>query len=203
MDEGIEEFIAALENGTRREILRRLTIEESYAMELSREIGVSQQAVIKHLSLLEEARLIRSIGLMPSSNGAARRIYQPQGFSSLIIDYARNFFDVTRQDIDFDSQSSEVTEEDPVSLIGKLISVDSDLTRILEERASLLKKKDAIIRKIRDTYLNTLDEELTRGVVNNYIETLDVKKTAERSRLPVFLVEHLLAEEGIPLRPTR
>lgn len=199
MDEEIEAFIAALENSTRREILRRLTIEESYAMELSRVIGVSQQAVIKHLSLLEQARLISSVGLIPSSSGASRRMYRPQGFSTLIIDYAQNFFDVIRKDIDFDDQMSETTTEDHAKMISDLISVDRELDNVLETRTRLLKRKDSLIRKIRDSYLHTIDDSMTRDVVNNYIETLDVRKTAERSKLPAFLVEHLLSEEGIPV----
>ncbi len=198
MDDGIEAFIAALENNTRREILRRLTMEESYAMELSRVIGVSQQAVIKHLSLLEHARLISSVGLIPSSAGAARKIYRPQGFSTLIIDYARNFFDVIRQDIDFDEKSYDTSGEDHVKMINDLMKVNRELDRLLDTRSTLLRRKDALIKKIRETYLSSIDDSITRDVVNCYLETLDVRKTAEKTKLPVFLVEHLLSEENIP-----
>lgn len=197
MDNEIEIFIAALENSTRREILRHLTMEESYALELSRLVGVSQQAVIKHLYLLEQARLISSVGMIPSSSGPARKIYRPQGFSSLIIDYAKNFFAVTRNDIDFDDESYDPDTEDHLTLISQLSSVNEELKDLLEKRASILKKKDAIIRKLRDAYLNRIDDSMTRNIMSVYIETLDPAETAEKVGVPVFVVNHVLASEGL------
>lgn len=197
MDNELEIFIAALENSTRREILRHLTEEESYAMELSRLVGVSQQAVIKHLLLLEQARLISSVGLVPSSNGPARKIYRPSGFSSLIIDYAQNFFAVTRNDIDFDDPSYDPGTDDHISLISQLSSVDTELKDITDKRTEMLRRKDGIIRKLRETYLNLCPDPLTRNIVGNYIETLDPEITAEKCQVPLFLVEHVLKQEGI------
>ncbi len=198
MDNEIEIFIAALENSTRREILRHLTMEESYAMELSRLVGVSQQAVIKHLYLLEQAQLISSVGMVPSTNGPARKVYRPQGFSSLIIDYARNFFTVTRHDVDFRDEAEVSGSEDHISLISELGVVEGEMKKLLDERAVLLRKKDALIKKIRNTYLSKVEDPLIRNIIGNYIETLDVEGTAEKCGVPVFMVEHVLASEGIP-----
>jgi len=50
MMDDIDLFISAIENSTRREIIRMLTqLERSYALELSKSIGLSQQAILKQL----------------------------------------------------------------------------------------------------------------------------------------------------------
>lgn len=56
--DGVDDFIAALENETRRQIIKRLLETESYALEISRIVGVSQQAIMKHFDILERANLV-------------------------------------------------------------------------------------------------------------------------------------------------
>ena len=55
-----EELLNLLGNNTRRRILQLLANEPRYFIELAREIGVGQQALLKHLSLLERSGLIVS-----------------------------------------------------------------------------------------------------------------------------------------------
>jgi len=54
------ELLDLLGNNTRRRILQLLANEPRYFIELAREIGVGQQALLKHLSLLERSGLIVS-----------------------------------------------------------------------------------------------------------------------------------------------
>ena len=77
-DSNLDEFVSAILNNTRREILKCLTLDESYALQISRLVGISQQAVIKQLDLLERANLIESVGTFPSELGASRKIYRPR-----------------------------------------------------------------------------------------------------------------------------
>jgi Predicted transcriptional regulators len=53
MDEELWSILMALENSTRREMLKTLANYDSYGLELSRMIGVSQQAINKQLDILE------------------------------------------------------------------------------------------------------------------------------------------------------
>ena len=52
---GFDESLSILENPTRRSILRHLVKEPHYPLQLSELLDVSQQAVVKHLKVLEEA----------------------------------------------------------------------------------------------------------------------------------------------------
>ena len=50
---GFDESLSILENPTRRDILRYLVKEPHYPLQLSELLDVSQQAVVKHLKVLE------------------------------------------------------------------------------------------------------------------------------------------------------
>ena len=52
MDE-LDILLSLVENPTRRRILERIVREPSYPLQLSKELGVSTQAVMKNLTLME------------------------------------------------------------------------------------------------------------------------------------------------------
>ena len=69
----IDELFYLLENPTRRRILQLLSREQLYTLQMSREIDVSQQAVVKHLRILEEHGFVASRD-EPSDRGPNRRV---------------------------------------------------------------------------------------------------------------------------------
>ncbi|MCL4334748.1 MAG: helix-turn-helix domain-containing protein [Candidatus Thermoplasmatota archaeon] len=196
MTEDLDEFIAAMVNNTRRAILRRLTMEESYAMELSRLIGISQQAVIKHLSQLEQAKLISSVGLIPSREGASRKIYRPTGFSTLVVDYSRNFFSISKRDIPLTRDTDGDKDTDLETLVGNLNNVNNRIEELMRRRTELIQEKDKIIREIRKRLSEDVSDQTSIDVISLYLDTLDVTQTAEASGVPEFIVKHVLKNYG-------
>ena len=67
MDE-LERSLMLLQNKTRRSILERLVREPHYPMQLAELIGVSQQAIVKHLKELEQGNLVEKMKV-PSEKG--------------------------------------------------------------------------------------------------------------------------------------
>ena len=65
-----EHAMSILENFTRRDILKFLVKEPHYPLQLSETLDVSQQAVMKHLKVLEEAGFVDS-DKIPSEKGGA------------------------------------------------------------------------------------------------------------------------------------
>ena len=57
---GFDESLSILENTTRRDILRCLVKEPHYPLQLSELLDVSQQAIVKHLKVLETAGFVDS-----------------------------------------------------------------------------------------------------------------------------------------------
>src|SRR2546428_7691360 len=70
-------LLRVLENPTRRRILERLARESHYPLQLSKELGVSQQAVVKHLRALQESGLVSSVEEKSDLGGPNPRAYRP------------------------------------------------------------------------------------------------------------------------------
>lgn len=187
IDDEIEALIDAIENSTRREILRELTADASYAMELSRLVGVSQQAINKHLELLEKANLIR---LMQDEESGRKKIYLPQGFSSLIIDYSQHFLSVTKKDLEFDHEPIEVSDK---NLFGQLRKINAEIDAVTNQRVHLLKTKDQILRKIHSETSAVPMDPVSRKIVNEYVETMNPEEVSRRTGIPEIIVRHVLS----------
>jgi len=69
----IDELLSAIENQTRREILKRLVEGRHYALQLAKDLRVSQQAIVKHLDVLEKSKIIKKAGMEKSEMGAPRK----------------------------------------------------------------------------------------------------------------------------------
>lgn len=194
IDEEILALISAIENNTRREILRGLILDQSYALQISRWIGVSQQAINKQLDLLEKANLILSAGIMPSNSGAPRKIYKPTGFSTLVADYSRNFIEVKK--FELPESRADVEKDDysltPMGMIHRLKSTNELLDRIMEERIELVGKKDRLLGRLHD-YINAISpDDLTRNILFEYCDSLDPEYVANRFSIPINLVMQVI-----------
>ncbi len=189
IDEEILSLISAIENNTRREILRGLILDQSYALQISRWIGVSQQAINKQLDLLEKANLILSAGVIPSSSGAPRKIYKPTGFSTLVADYSRNFIEVKRYEIP-DREHEEIADTSipPKELVEKLLETDEELDDLMDKRLELVRKKDSLLGRLH-YYINTISpDEMTRNILIDYSDYMDPKYVSRKYNIPLTFV---------------
>jgi len=184
-DEDIEDFFEALENNTRREILRRLIRDDTYAFEMSRMIGVSQQAINKQLEMLLRANLISVVGVVPSSSGASRKIYRPTGFSTMVVDYSRNFFEVRRYPIETDQNMKvEIDSDRGSDLIVHLKNINQKIEEIMLQREKLVKKKDIVLGKLNQKVAELAPDPVTREILTTFLDNLSVKETAQKFGLP-------------------
>ena len=139
----IDELFHLLENPTRRRILQLLSREQLYTLQLSREIDVSQQAVVKHLRILEEHGFVASRN-EPSDRGPNRRVYRSARSVSLHIDVGPSTF---REQAALISDSSHLSDEqrrvlaaisearsmEPTARMDLLARVGEDLRHSLRE----------------------------------------------------------------------
>ncbi|MHB8371655.1 MAG: ArsR/SmtB family transcription factor [Thermoplasmataceae archaeon] len=193
MDDDIDYILSALENNTRRAILRRLVIDESYALEISKKIGLSQQAINKQLEVLERANLIFSIEKEQNSQGAARKIYRPTGFSTMIIDYSRSFVETRRYSLGIQVQSNTKVDGNNTSLIDSLKDINRRLEDLMNARSSLIRQKDAIISTLTRKIQETMLDKTTSEIILNYIELLDEKTVALKMSLPEYFIRETVS----------
>ncbi|MHB1471692.1 MAG: ArsR/SmtB family transcription factor [Thermoplasmataceae archaeon] len=184
-DDEIEGLFEALENNTRREILRRLILDDTYAFEMSRMIGVSQQAINKQLEMLLKANLISVVGVIPSSSGASRKIYRPTGFSTMIVDYSRNFFEVKRYPIEIEHDGNvDITSHSNLDLLRNLREINGKIENVMAEREKLVKKKDAVLGKLNQKVVSFSSDPMTRDILLTFLDNLSIQETALKFGLP-------------------
>jgi len=87
----LDAVLGTVENPIRRRIIARLSQEPNYQLQLSKELGISQQLVAKHLITMEDAGLVSTIA-KDSPRGPPRKEYLLKKSFSMTIDLAPNLF---------------------------------------------------------------------------------------------------------------
>lgn len=87
----LDAVLGTVENPIRRRIIARLSEEPNYQLQLSKELGLSQQLVAKHLVTMEDAGLVSST-LEDSPRGPQRKEYLLKKSFSVTIDLAPSWF---------------------------------------------------------------------------------------------------------------
>jgi predicted transcriptional regulator len=87
----LDAVLGTVENPIRRKIIARLSDEPNYQLQLSKELGLSQQLVAKHLVSMEGAGLVSTVA-QDSPRGPPRKEYMLKKSFSVTIDLAPNLF---------------------------------------------------------------------------------------------------------------
>ncbi|HYB07733.1 MAG TPA: ArsR family transcriptional regulator [Nitrososphaerales archaeon] len=87
----LDAVLGTVENPIRRRIIARLSEEPNYQLQLSKELGLSQQLVAKHLITMEDAGLVSTVS-QDSPRGPQRKEYLLKKSFSVTIDLAPNLF---------------------------------------------------------------------------------------------------------------
>jgi len=143
----IDELLNAIENQTRREILKRLAEGRQYALQLAKELRVSQQAIIKHLEVLERSNIIKRAGTEKSDMGPPRKLYEVKKGFSIMIDIGPGIFNI--QEYDLDDVDEDMDFE--ISDLGEILEkIEREIREIERRRISLIRMKEKILREIME-----------------------------------------------------
>ncbi len=94
-----ETILDILGNNTRRKILAVLSEEPMYFNQLAKEIGVGQQAIIRHLQALEDIGLIETYGEKSEFGAPERKYYRLNNSFILTISLSEDDFTISKQEI--------------------------------------------------------------------------------------------------------
>ena len=151
----LDTALSVLSNPMRRDILSRLVMETHYPLQLARELNTSQQAIMKHLGVLEKNGLVRSVKEPSDAGGPPRNAYTATQQLSIRIDIGRNLFNAKIRTFDPD--------EEPVIL--------DDYSYINDKYDSLLETKDdhehlkGLASTLKDVNRELADLERRRGAL--------------------------------------
>ena len=172
----IDELLSIIENPTRRRILEYLTREPSYPLQLSKELGISQQAVMKNLALMEQTGMLMSHP-EESSMGPTRTVYAPSRQFTLMIDLHGNMF--TTRLISTGIVDSEQTGPiDTDAAIERLRQLDSKIEELDRERSSLLNERDAVMNAL-NTAIRDEQDPARRKELYRQLDEMINKDTKE------------------------
>lgn len=166
----IDVILNMVSNPTRRRILESLTRGPSYPLQLSKEIGVSQQAIMKNLDLLERNGMVIS-HQVSSTIGPMRAVYEPTTEFTVVIDMRRSLFSA---DVTEETEEEETT--DPI--IDTIDELRSEISRLDKEVEELERQRSALIRRrqnmiswamsqLNDEGYTPLHRELMYQMLNN------------------------------------
>jgi len=141
----IDELLNAIENQTRREILKRLAEGRQYALQLAKELRVSQQAIIKHLEVLERSKIIKRAGTEKSDMGPPRKLYEVSKGFTIMIDIGPGIFDIREYELDDFDDDIELN----ISDFGEMLErIEKEIKDIEKRRAALIKMKEKILKEM-------------------------------------------------------
>jgi predicted transcriptional regulator len=141
----LDTILSVIENPTRRRILTALVREPNYPLQLSRELGVSQQAVMKNLDILERSGLVEW-RKESSDKGPEKIVYRPTSEFTLTIDLRSGMFRATLSEPEYflEDEGPEDMELDAVR--ENLMEIDRQIDEFNRLREEMIEKRNAMIR---------------------------------------------------------
>ena len=113
----LDTILQVVENPVRRRIIKRLSQEPCYALQLSKELGLGQPLVAKHLSVMEQAGLV-SASAEDSPNGPKRKRYSLAKGVTITMDVGPNIF--LEKGSMFEARRREAASQETVQLRKQL-----------------------------------------------------------------------------------
>lgn len=164
----IDILLAMVENPTRRRILKSLVREPSYPLRLSKELGISQQAVMKNLALMEQNGLVSS-SRVDSSMGPMRILYTPNTEFTLVVEMHDSMFSV--KVIGPAGEDAGTADGMTVQEANRRIEeIDGRIEELDKERADLMAERSRITSVVRaategsDAEEGTIEKTIGREV---------------------------------------
>jgi|TARA_B110000881_G_C18580711_1_gene521511 predicted transcriptional regulator len=211
----LDTALSLLQNKARRAILERLVREPHYPLQLSDQIGVSQQAVMKHLKLLEQAGFVVKMKAASIKGGPPKNIYSVQQAISLRIDLGPDLFHCEQRKLpaggplklsnrlvgDSVSVAEHVSGRKKIS-VGEgayhLAKIANDLEQLDEQRDALIALHQQVKQRISATVDADFDSYEQRLVIHNILESprseFDFKSFARELKLGSEATEKLMDE---------
>ncbi len=221
MAANLDILLKAIENPMRRRLLYKLSHEPHYPLQLSHELKISQQAIAKHLKVLEEAGIIKHYRESSSSGGPPRTYYRTTNNFSIRIDVGTRIFDVELQKLDrSDSELPGVDKEpdmevddllctikrryreaseirdplDRVRHMSELIeSIEGSVRSIENERFQLCRIKNEILDDAQNL-MNSIDDYEERTILYDLLCNVSptVKELSEEFDVRESVIEEVL-----------
>ncbi len=173
----LDALLSVIENPTRRRILEALVREHHYPLQLSKELGMSQQAVIKHLKVLEAQGLVKRYREESDLGGPMRHKYYPAVNFSIVVDVGPNIFNaklVKREHVVLTAEEGVDGEESDNKireLRARMGDIDRKLLYLQKKREELIEEKERTMDEVTHLMAEQPDYRLRKAMYEFIIRT--------------------------------
>ncbi|TRO51503.1 ArsR family transcriptional regulator [Candidatus Bathyarchaeota archaeon] len=204
-------ILMILENPTRRDIIKRLSEEPNYPLQLSKDLSLGQQLVAKHLRIMEDAGMVTS-SVESSPYGPKRRIYTLNKNVSITLDVSTHFFKAKMVFFDSEPEREEISgasaslmdkmdktlekpkQSETITPFTNIISdIDNKLEALENERAILLYLRNFAMKeasRIVEMFKNSDTRRIIRFALDEH--DVSVKNISESLNLREAVVRRTL-----------
>ena len=190
----IGELLDLLGNNTRRRILEALTNEPKYFIQLSKEVGISQQAVLKHLLQLEKFGLIESYRAKSNLAAPDRKYFKLNKSVFLSVGITGNSMEIRmesiqnrKEDISYEINTNKKQPDKEMTNIiintkSKIDNISIKIKELEDEKIILLQEKQKILEKVHKIIRESLEEDLARRIFYSHLNSggiLDIEELSE------------------------
>jgi len=211
----LDKLLSVLENPIRRQILAKLSKERHYPLQLSKELNVSQQAIMKHLKVLEDNELVMVVEEKSTVGGPPRKSYFSTKRYSIRIDMGPSMFSTDLQSFNepeieqepksykeikdkYETVCSEEELNKKFAELKKLVKeINMKLRDLEKQRTDLINLREGILKEthdtIRDLCMDYDERKILYSVIDHNLRTLEAisERLNLRERVVLDIVQQL------------
>src|ERR687891_287000 len=138
-------LLDVLGNETRRRILNLISHEPMYFNQLAREIGTGQQAILRHVKILEDSGLIESYAKKSDLGAPNRKYYKVNSSFNLNISVSNDNFTVRNEDIEeLRYKEADILYKKFDELDSIVLHQDDSLNKIMDKGSKYIGRKSTL-----------------------------------------------------------
>ena len=170
-------------NNTRRKILSTLSREPMYFNQLAKEIGIGQQAILRHVNALEDIGLIESYAVKSNLGAPNRKYYRLNSSFSLTISISQDSFSIKNHKIEqyrhkesdkFYREYDLLTQGDDGETLKRLqanlANIDREITNLDSRLNDLRALKQLIVHRLHKIAKDNFEEEFERKILHTIMD---------------------------------
>ncbi|HEU4822395.1 MAG TPA: ArsR family transcriptional regulator [Nitrososphaeraceae archaeon] len=170
-------------NNTRRKILATLAREPMYFNQLAKEIGVGQQAILRHMKALEDIGLVASYAEKSNLGAPDRKYYRLNSSFSLNISISQDSFSIENRKIEqyrykesdkfykeYDLLTQDNDGESLKRLQANLSHIEKEISTLDSRLNDLRALKQLIVHRLRRIAKDNFEKEFERRILYTIIE---------------------------------
>ena len=170
-------------NNTRRKILATLAREPMYFNQLAKEIGVGQQAILRHMKTLEDIGLVASYAEKSNLGAPDRKYYRLNSSFSLNISISQDSFSIENHKIEqyrykesdkfykeYDLLTQDNDGESLKRLQANLSNIEKEISTLDSRLNDLRALRQLIVRHLHRIARDNFEKEFERKILYTIIE---------------------------------